>query len=230
MKNIFLFVAAAVIMSSCSMIKGKGPKEFKGIVKYELQYEGEDLTPAQIAQMPKNVEVAIHGNMQKSTIVFPMYNITNITNPDEDMFVQLIDAGDFGKYAVQKKLSEIYTDSVNEMVKDGWTTDIQITDQSKEIAGEVARKAVVTMTKEGEEDKMFDIYFSENLGSAELNKNSIYEGINGLLLEYRQLTGPIVTIYKAVEISKGGVKELDFLIPVDFEVVTEEELMEKLGG
>ena len=77
-----------------------------------------------------------------------------------------------------------------------------------------------------------DLSVSDIARESGINRRNIYDTLNRLLekgLTY-EIKLPKETIYKAVEISKGGVKELDFLIPVDFEIVTEEELMEKLGG
>lgn len=228
MKNILLILSVVFLFSSCSILQGG--KEFKGKVTYKMDYEGEDLTPSQISQMPQTTQVTVLGNKEKSTTIFGMAEITNITNPDEDLFVQVIDAGDFGKFAVVKSLTEVENDSTNENPMEDWNSDIQFTEQTKEISGFTAKKIVVTLSKEGEDDKMFDAYYIPEIGGAEQNENSIYEGVEGMLVEFKQFQGPITINVKATEIEEGGVKEMDFLIPADAEQVTEEELKEKFGG
>ena len=228
MRNILLILSAIVLFSSCSILQGG--KEFKGKITYKMEYEGEDLTPSQIAQMPQTTEVTVLGNKEKSTTIFGMAEVTNIKNPDEDLFVQIIDAGDFGKYAVVKSLTEVENDSTNKNPMEDWSSDIQFTEQTKDISGFTAKKIVVTLSKEGEDDKMFDAYYIPEIGGTEQNKGSIYEGVEGMMVEFKQFQGPLTVNIKATEIEEGGVKDLDFYIPADAEQVTEEELKEKLSG
>jgi hypothetical protein len=98
------------------------------------------------------------------------------------------------------------------------------------IAGYACKKAIVTFTpKEGveEEEKMYSVYYSSELGDTTENTGSDYAGIDGLLLEFYDVDEGLVTKFTATEVVKGKVKDLDFLLPADYKEFTDGEEMQK---
>lgn len=222
-----LSLIAMVIFTSATNTISKKNKGWKGTINYSISYDGEDVTPASVANAPKSMNVKVMGDKSAVEIMLGVATITMVENPEFDLSLQLIEFGD-KKYAIKKKLSEENSDSSRE-----YDVSIDLVNETKVICGYECKKAVVTFTPkvgtEGEE-QLFNFYYSTELGDENTYKGDLLEGIPGLLLEYSVIQGKVTMTYSATEIKKGGVSDADFLVPVDYKVVTEDELQKELGG
>lgn len=219
MVSVFIFTAA-----TNSVTKKK--KAWKGSITYALSYSGEGITPATVARSPKSTTIKVMGDKSAAEIVQGPVIITIIKNPEFDLAVQLIEFGD-KKRAIKSKLSEKDADSLKQ-----YDLEVDLSTETKIIAGYKCNKAVVNWiprdTAIGEE-QTFNVYYSTELGDETTNAGSKYAKIPGMLIEFQQVLGKMVIKYEATEIKKGGVKEADFLIPVDYKIVTNEELQEEFS-
>lgn len=230
MKKLSSVVVMALILgfvlTSATNSITKKKKGWKGTITYSISYSGEGITPAMVANAPKSTKVKVMGNKTSAEIVNGPMVLTIIQNPEFNSFYQLIEFGD-KKYAVKKSLDEINADSLRK-----YDTEIDLVNETKIIAGYECKKAVVTFiprdTADGEE-QIFNFYYSTDLGDANTNSDSEFSEIPGLLLEYYNLQGNLITKFVATNVKKGGVKETDFLIPTDYKVLTEEELQKEFS-
>ncbi|RLD44574.1 MAG: hypothetical protein DRI86_07185 [Bacteroidetes bacterium] len=234
MKRITFIVIIAVISTVIltSVTSKKKNKQFRGTITYDLSYESDELTSIEISKFPKSQTVMMYDGMSKFDIEKPGGGLTYISNPETDQFMVLIESG-LRKAAIITKLSEIEAkqDSARE-----YTTQIDLSEDKKEIAGYICNKAIVTFTpKPGiiTVERMFSVYYCPKLGNLKSNEGGPYEGINGELLEYYNVSSQIITKMVATEIKKGKVSDLDFFLPSDFKEFTpdqEKELMDYLQG
>jgi len=226
--SLSLVLMMGLLVFTSATPKKKKKKIFKGKITYSISYEGDGMTPVQKSRAPKSLEVKVFGTMSSVEIVNGPVIITMIERPDENVKITMIELMD--KKAGITEIDTINTDSLQL-----YTTEIEYSDDTKEIAGYVCKKAVVTFTpKEGVEDEEHTliVYYCPELGGAELNVDGPYKGIPGRLLEYYQVSPGIIAKFSATEIKKGGVKELvDFYFNADFkEFKTQEELSEYIQG
>lgn len=223
---VLITLALVVVLTSATKSVSKTKKGWKGVVTYSISYDGDDVTPASVANSPKSMTVKIMDDKSSVQMLFGMLTITMIENPEHDLNLQLLEFGD-KKFAIKKKLSEQNADSVKK-----FDINIDLVNESKIIAGYTCKKAVVTFTPKDTafgEEKIFNFYYSPELGDENTYKGDELEGIPGLLLEYTIIEGDITVIYSATEVKKGGVSIADFLVPVDYKVVTEEELQKEFS-
>jgi len=218
-----------IVFTSATPKKKKKKKAFKGRITYVISYEGDALTPMQKSQLPTTLTVKVLGTMSHTEIVNGPAIITMIERPDEHVEITMVEFMD-------KKAGVTTYDSTVVDTTFLYNTEIEYSDDTKEIAGYTCKKAVVTFTLKKQEDDSEDqtlvVYYCPELGGAELNVASEYEGIPGRLLEFYKVTPGLISKVVASEIKKGGVNELvDFYFNADFkEFNTQEELMEYIQG
>lgn len=223
---IVLVLVASVVLTAATNSITKKKKSWKGMITYSISYDGEDVTPASVANAPKEVKIKIMGDKSSQEMVLGMATVTMVENPEFDLSMQMIEFGD-KKYAIKKKLSEEKADTTEK-----YDVTIDFVNETKMIATYKCKKAVVTFTPKDTadgEEQIFNYFYSEELGNEDTYKDEIFEGIPGLLLEYSIIQGNVIMIFNATEVKKGGVSDADFLVPVDYKVVTEEELEKELS-
>jgi len=224
----FIAILAVLVLTSSSPKKKKKSKQFRGTITYSLSYDGEALSDIQKAKLPTTISIKMYDGMSKFDEVMGPATQTTIINPKADKYTVLIEAG-MKKAALIMKYSDINNDSTLD-----YTTEIDYSADTKIIAGYTCKKAIVTFTpKEGVEDeeRMFSVYYSEELGSVEDNTDGYFKGIPGMLLESYQVSVGLRVKYTATLVKKGKVKDLDFLLPSDFKEFTDQDaLMDYLRG
>ncbi len=224
----FIAILAVLVLTSSSPKKKKKAKQFRGTVTYSLTYEGDALSDIQKAKLPKSISIKMYDGMSKFDEVMGPATQTTIINPKSNKYIVLIEAG-LKKAALVMKYSDINSDSLLK-----YTTEIDYSSDTKIIAGYSCKKAIVTFTpKEGvdDEERMYSVFYSEELGSVDDNNDGYFKGIPGMLLESYQVSPGMVVKYLATEVKKGKVKDLDFLMPSDFKEFTDQdELMDYLRG
>jgi GLPGLI family protein len=223
-------ISLLTMMPSTKSIAG-GKKGFKGTVTYSINYESDELTPAQKAFMPKQAIVKIMDNVSKEEIDYGQASQYEISDPTTDRHVIMIDAGEkkiyyksslkeylFKKDSATKASADITTDLINE---------------TKIIAGFECKKAVITVTPKDTADgeaQTIIVYYCPEMGSKAMNAGDIFSEIDGLLLEYFIESGNMKITYSATEVKKGGVSAIDFMIPDDFKELSKEEFQKLMGG
>lgn len=224
----FIAILAVMVLTSSTPKKKKKSKMFRGTITYDISYDGDALTDLQKAKLPKTISVKKYDGMSKFDEVMGPAVQTTIINPKADKYTILIEVGE-KKAAYLAKYSDMHNDSTVQ-----YTTVIDYSADTKIIAGFSCKKAIVTFTpKEGvdDEERMFTVYYSEDLGGVEENEDGFYKGIPGLLLESYQVSPGMAIKYTATLVKKGKVKDLDFLLPSDYKEFTEQEaLMNYLMG
>lgn len=225
-----LFLIITFSQQSYASMPG-GKKGFKGVITFSISYEGESLTPAQTAYMPKTSIVKIMDNKSINIMNYGMGAQSTIEDPENDRYVILIEGGGKKKY-YKTKLSE-ERQRKDSTLKASTDITLDLINETKVIAGFECKKAVITVTPKDTADgeaQTIIVYYSPEMGSKELNDGDIFAGIDGMLLEYVIDAGDIQVKYTATEVKKGGVSSTDFLIPDDFVEFTTEEIEKMKGG
>jgi GLPGLI family protein len=225
-----LLIISLFIAFTFNVNAQKKGKSFRGIVTYELKYSGDELTPAQQAQLPKEQVVKIWDNKTLQEQKYGPVTITEITNGDEGSKTTLYDLSMVmaKKIYVKTTKSEI-EEKLNEK-KDNLPV-IKYTEETKNIAGIKAQKAEVSFKDDETGDvSTVVVYFSDELGGEDLNYGDTFHGLKGFPLEFEINMGKIKVQANAKSVVKGKVKESEFLIPTDYQQITKEELQEMMGG
>lgn len=201
-----------------------GPKPFEGVITYKIIYPNSKISESQMAMFPKIMTITIKGDRAKSEIQTPMGPQIEITNYREKSKVGLINM--MGqKYAVVET-----TDQILKEMKDEPTPEVQITGETKTIAGYTCKKAIVMVNDKGTKTT-YEVWFNEDFGAENPNfDNPLYKDINGVLLEFSMITPQFTMVFTAISVEKKNISNKEFEVPADYTVTTKEELQSKLGG
>ena len=201
-----------------------GDKSFEGIITYKITYPDSKFTESQMAMFPKLMTVMIKGTKSKTEMSTGMGNQTEIIDYAEKTKIALLDM--MGqKYAIRQTAEEIQKEIENEPAG-----KVEVTNETKNIAGYLSKKAIVTTEQDGEKT-VYEVWFTEELGTREVNfDNPIYKDINGVLMEFLMKTPQISMKFTVSAVEKKNVSAKEFEIPAEYKLTTKEELKSKFGG
>jgi len=220
----YLRMSIVIILTVMIVSAYAGPKPFEGVVTYKITYPDNNFSESQMAMFPKVMTITIKGDKAKSEIQTPMGTQVEITDYATKTKVGLINM--MGqKYAIPET-----TEQIAEDMKDEPVPDVQLTDETKTIAGYTCKKAIITVNDNGSKTT-YDVWFSEDFGAQNPNfDNPLYKDINGVLLEFSMITPQFTMVFSAISVEKMGISNKEFEIPSDYTITTKEELQSKMGG
>jgi hypothetical protein len=197
-------------------------KEFKGVITYKITVEGSGVTEEMKTMMPKTMVMSIMGNKARSEMAMSMGKTVSITDGDNKTAITLMDM--MGqKIAMQSNYDEIMKEMGNSP-----KAKVEVTSETKEIAGYTCKKAIVTIEEENQE---IIVYYTEELGTSALNfDNPQFKDINGVMLEFEMPNDTFSMHFTAISVEKKNVSESEFTIPEGYQIKTKEELKGMFGG
>ena len=225
MKKLFSYLLLATLVTVIfPVLVIAGDKTFEGVITYKISYPDSKFTESQMAMFPKQMSVMIKGSKSKTEMITGMGNQTEINDYTEKSKVSLLDM--MGqKYAIKETAADIQ----KEMEKEPPAT-VEVTNETKTIAGYLSKKAIVTTNQDGEKT-VYEVWFTEELGSKDVNfADPIYKDINGVLMEFLMKTPQITMKFTVSSVEKKNVAAKEFEIPSDYKLTTKEELKSKFGG
>jgi len=230
MKNIRIALFGVLILSSLMVFAQKSKrssKPFIAEITYKIDYVG-NWDPAVLAQQPKELKVYVYGNKMKTVIdLSGMGYITNIQDGDDTTSIALIDIPAYQLKKYIKTTKEKILENLEEIAP-----RINYIDSSKEIAGYKVYKAEYIVKDEFGDPITTVVWYSPEINNGKINAAGDFPGLKGFPMEYitTQDEDSIIFIVGEVKTKKVKIKETDFLIPTDFEELTEEEAKELFSG
>jgi hypothetical protein len=199
-------------------------KPFEGVITYKITYPDSKFSESQLAMFPKVLTVSIKGTKSRTDLAMSGMNTVEITDYTEKTSVSLINM--MGqKYAIKQTTAEIEAKNAEE----GKAT-VELTEETKVIAGYTCKKAVVTVNDDGTKTT-YEAWFCSELGSKLANfNNPLYKDIDGGLLEFTMKNQEVSMKFTASSVEKKSLAAKDFEIPSDYTLTTQDELKSKFGG
>ncbi len=215
------FVLCIALFSSISVMSGK---PFEGVITFKITYPDNKFSESQLAMFPKVLTVSIKGTKARTDLQMSGMNTVEITDYNDKTKVALLNM--MGqKYAIKQTTAEIE----KEMSQAG-TTTVELSAETKVIAGYTCKKAVITVNDDGAKST-FEVYYSNELGTKMANfDNPLYKDIDGVLLEFLLKNRDVNMKFTATSIEKKSLPAKDFEIPSDYTLTTQDELKSKFGG
>ena len=215
------FVLCIALFSSISVMSGK---PFEGVITFTITYPDNKFSESQLAMFPKVLTVSIKGTKARTDLQMSGMNTVEITDYNDKTKVALLNM--MGqKYAIKQTTAEIE----KEMSQAG-TTTVELSAETKVIAGYTCKKAVITVNDDGAKST-FEVYYSNELGTKMANfDNPLYKDIDGVLLEFLLKNRDVNMKFTATSIEKKSLPAKDFEIPSDYTLTTQDELKSKFGG
>jgi hypothetical protein len=219
--SIFSIALLLLLSTAGSVFSGK---PFEGVITYKISYPDSKFSESQMAMFPKVFTVSIKGSKSRTDMQMSGMTTTTITDYDEKTSVSLINM--MGqKYAIKQLTAEIE----KEIAAQG-TTTVELSDETKVIAGYTCKKAVVTVNDDGVKST-FEAFYTSELGSKLANfNNPVYKDIDGAMLDFSMNSHEVTMKFTATAVEKKSLASKDFEIPSDYTITTQDELKSKFGG
>ncbi len=223
-KTTALFCLIFTLSLISPMLAKAANGHFEGVITYSISFPNSTLPADQLAMFPKESIVSVKGNNSRNESASAMGNMIEITNYDKKFTVTLLDM--MGKkLAIKKTLDEINND-LGKQPK----PSIQVTTETRDIAGYHCKKAIITLEKDGKKTT-FDVWYTGELGGRESNfGNPLYQDIDGMLMEFSFQERTLTMKYSVTKVEKKTLSDSIFEIPADFKLTTQEELKSMFGG
>jgi len=216
-KTLFISFALIIVFNSNTSAQKKNKKAFSGIITYEIKYEGADIEPAQLAQLPTESVLIIKGNKSKEESMMGGAYFTQILDGDEQSIIVLIEGGG------QKIFFNLTKEELEALEDDDDEPKIKLLEETKVVAGYTCKKAEVTTKDEYDEDVTVAVYYCEELGSKALNFSDDFKDINGLPMEYQVKSENWTEVHTVKSVEKKKIKDVSFMVPADAEELTAEQ-------
>ncbi|MFO7978878.1 MAG: hypothetical protein R6U64_09475 [Bacteroidales bacterium] len=202
-----------------------GQEAFTGQVVYHISYEGSLIDLPEQQQLPTQVVIMARKHLVRSEMIAPQLRQVKIADAEEKTTTTLLEIYDH-KYAIVKSSGEI-----EEQLAEMPEVEFIFTDEREMILGYECRKALaITYDAQGMKHTS-EIFYTEQLEGYPLQFDTPYREIPGLMLRYELRAGPLVMHYQATAIEeKWMVGGSHFKIPSDYQLITYQELRQKLSG
>ncbi|MBL7928460.1 MAG: DUF4412 domain-containing protein [Bacteroidia bacterium] len=216
-KQLFIALLTAVVLPAAAQ---KTINE--GKLVFEISYPNSDIPDQQMAMMPTEMVMYIKKDKSRMEMSMGMGMTTVvITDNKAKVATTLMDVMG-NKIATKSTEADIEKQSAEQ-----GNFKVQVTDETKTIAGYTCKKAVVT-DSEGETS---DIYFCEDIKMEGENwAQKQFKDIKGFPLMYTMKQRGMNMQMTATKISAEKVDDSKFAIPADYKEMTQEEMRKMFGG
>ena len=219
MKKLVAFVFATLI--------GVAINAQEGHMKYSIDIQGDDPQVEMMKSFFTNATMEMYFSENFSRVdmnMGSMMTTKTITDLKKEESLTLM-SGMMGKIATKTKLEALNEEGSNEGEETS-ELDIELIDESKEIAGLKCKKAIIT-TEEGEELELWytnDIEIKDKRGLQMANQ----KGMPGFPVEFRMQQGPMLMLFSLTEYNKKikGKNIFDMTIPEGYVEKSADELQE----
>jgi len=212
-------VAAIAIVCTTLCYKSFAQKSFAGTVKFETKFEGE--TNPQV-HIPSEQTQTIFENKMKNTLYNGM--LRTIQDGDSLSITYLFDIPGYGR------IGNTSGREINE--ENLLRTSFSYTERTdtKTICGYLCKGydvvSIITDEDDDEDEAVelkFIVYTTKEIGKDDNINAFNFPGLSGYPLYTEFEKDGVKTITQAKEVKKGKVKSLDFLIPTDYKMLSQEE-------
>jgi hypothetical protein len=217
-KAITICIAFILVLISTNCTKNNNNTNIsQGVLQYDITYINQTGKRIPLQLMPKILEVKFNKDFSEYTIQdrLSLFCIQNIMNYNDNKHITLIKVFD-KKY--------VYIGQTNEPAILFETSDaykINYLNDTSRLAGFLCKKALITYNK-----SIFSVYYTNSIKIEKPNKNTPYEAIDGMLLNFRL---QLKSLEMQLNVKKFEHKMIDnsqFEIPKDYKVISRKQMEE----
>ena len=217
-KTILLLLSFIIIFSySCTFESGKNIQE-EGYVEYDIVYLKNDLKNVQEFQLPKKMKLQFSPRYIKNSIdgFAGIISIKNISDLKKDTVTTMLKFFNYKYYYTNNKGETPCCFEITE------TPDIEFTDDTIILAGLKCYKAKIIFPsgKAGH-----DIYYTREIKANNVNKNTAYSEIPGILMEFQMNLSGLTMLFKATKVEQCAIDKKEFTIDKGYKKIPREEMV-----
>jgi hypothetical protein len=207
-------VLLAFIASSCKYANPKYINE--GVIDYDAKPVNENDPMAGYA--PGKMIVKFKENKLSFELsVMGMFTTTFIFNPVKKTLTQLVKVFDVKQACIENKADLIEENK-------GYELSFEETNEKKEIAGYACKKVIATRVDDP--TSKFDVYYTDELNVTNINDNTPYAEIKGMLMQFRLKKLGLEMEFTAKGVQKEKLANDEFELPAYYKVISKQEMAE----
>jgi GLPGLI family protein len=222
MKKIASFILFTGLLTGAVYAADAQTKFSEGKIVFDITYPGTDLDQNMMAMMPTDATIYVKKDMSRMEMKMGMGSMVAISDAKSGTTTTLMDM------MGQKIAMKITPDDLKKEKEKSGKPQVQITDETKDIAGYKCRKAIVTTTTDGKDKYTFNVWFTKDIEAKNSAKNQI-EGIDGFMMEFETKQQGMTIKMTAQSVTPQPVDDSMFVIPDGYKQMTMDD-MKKMGG
>lgn len=223
MKKSYIILSFLSLLSCTTVLGLTASGTIKsGKVVFEITYPDLQLDQQSMAMMPSESVLYFREDKSRVEVNMAMGSTTIIFDNKKNTGTMLMD------FMGNKMALDMDPEEMNKGKNKDAKPIIEISTETKKIAGYNCKKATVTQVERGE-DMKFEVWFTDEI-SAHNNSSLGWEEIKGFLMEYSTFQNGALMKMTARSVKEMEVKDELFMIPGDFKKVTREEMKSMFGG
>jgi len=209
MKHTILIIIILHLFASCSNKSEKKKTEAEGIITYKVSYESNEDTNPILALLPTLVEYKFKNNnisvLSEGYLgFFSTKFISKIDEPNSSILFKVLN---------NKMNYEFSSDEIPFIYNHKIATKIKYLKTDKVIAGYNCKLARVYIQELADP---IDVYYTQDISLEKPNRNTPFEKIDGVLLEFETTMNKIKAKFSAQNVCMTPVNSEEFLIPTDY--------------
>lgn len=215
-KIFVVFLLLTVVFTACeSSIFTKGLKE--GTIHYEISYFESDKDNPLITLLPTTMTIKFKNNSSVGAIegwlgVFKSSYISNYETKKNHSLLKVMDK----KFNYETNFNEPNF-GFDEMPG----LNVEITNQTKVIAGYTCKRAIATYGKEKKDT--FSVYYTNDILISNPNWNNPFKTIDGVLMEFQSSMRNVMMKCVAVKVENNDIADTEFQVPAGYKTVSRQE-------
>lgn len=215
-----LLVVALASFSSCS---GGGSTPREGVITYGITYPVPFDDKWMERLMPKEMDMQFKDGLLKTELSFAvgMIKIAYLSDQKNKKLYELM------KFMKKKNYAIRNHDEVNLMMNSIPPHKITPSIATKMIAGYTCKNAIVEV-HDDTTNYEFELWYTEELGSPDLNWCSPFSPIQGVLMEYQIERFNVTMKFTAKSVELEDFPDDEFLIPENYKKISYQEMKENL--
>lgn len=219
-----LIMTFGLIICSCQTKQKRTEGISEGQVIYKISYPPEISTHSMSFLFPKEMNLYFKDGKQRANFKGNMglYSLDFIHFNQSDSFYTLLQVLDKKLYVPPTKSNDIF------IFKNYSSNDIEFTsDEPRMIAGYSCERATI---KTPDKKSLINVWFTREIGLDNPNRNTPFEKIPGVMLEFEANYNGIVLLFMADKIQISEIPEEHFSVPDDYKLSSISEIENLIQG
>jgi len=213
--NLIVVLFTVLLVSSCHKITRSGIDE--GIMKYEITYLEDKANNPLISLLPSHLDMHFKNN----SVLLCVEGWMGIF---ESAFIKQAETGEFiTTLKIMNKKYYYKSDTVEGFMGDTKYLNLEFSfdEEVKQILDYDCKHAKVFVPSN---NVTFDLYYTTDISVEEPNKNTVFEEVPGVLMEFQVEMNGIPMHLIATELTEKEIPDDDFYIPSGYKEVEKQEV------
>jgi len=218
--SLFLVLSGIIIVLFSSCQKIFNDENRRGEIEYKITYLENNFDNFSTNLLPKKMKLTYNNHFSKNTIesfmgIFVLSNISNTKNATNVTLLKFMDNKFYHETSKNEHACFFY--GFNDI-------DIKFTDGTRDIAGFKCKKAIAEFPNNDQPG--FDIYYTEDIPIKSPNKNTPFEKIGGVLMEFQMKMDGLEMKLTADSYKTNAVSTEEFDIPSQYHPISKDKMQE----